>query len=189
MTHNNKQERLDLVVGVFDHEDKATRVVEQLVQQDFPADRLSLLHKNGGLGDDMLGLAYTKNEERIRAWGEQGVLWGGLWGLLAGATGMFVIPGFGGLLAAGPIVEAIAGAVAGSTLAGGAMAGAAALTQLGQALHETGIPPQELQEIHDHINAGQVIVILHCAPEEKTGCMELLKKQGAQPLYDIPIQY
>jgi len=189
MITEKHSERLDLVIGVYDHEDKATQVVEKLVQQDFPPDRLSLLHKNGGLGDDMLGLAYTSGEERIKAWGEQGALWGGLWGLLAGATGMFVIPGFGALLAAGPIVEAIGGAIAGSALGGGTMAGAAALTQLGSALHATGIPEKELQEIHDHINAGQVVVILHCAPEEKADCVKLLQQQGAHPLYEIPIQH
>jgi hypothetical protein len=182
-------ERLDLVIGVYDHEDKATQVVEKLVQQDFPADRLSLLHKNGGLGDDMLGIACSSGDQRIKAWGEQGALWGGLWGLLAGATGMFVIPGFGGLLAAGPIVEAIGGAIAGSALGGGTMAGAAALTQLGSALHATGIPEQELQEIHDHIEAGQVVVILHCAAQEKADCVKLLRQQGANPLYEIPIKY
>ena len=189
MITENHAERLDLVIGVYDQEDKATQVVEKLVQQDFPADRLSLLHKHGGLGDDMLGIAYGSGEERIKAWGEQGVLWGGLWGLLAGATGMFVIPGFGGLLAAGPIVEAIGGAIAGSALGGGTMAGAAALTQLGSALHASGIPEQELQEIHDHIDAGKVVVILHCAAQEKADCVTLLKQQGADPLYEIPIEY
>ncbi len=188
MITENPTERLDLVIGVYDHEDQATKVVEQLVRQDFPPDRLSLLHKNGGLGDDMLGIAYSNGEQRIKAWGEQGALWGGLWGLLAGATGMFVIPGFGGLLAAGPIVEALGGAIAGSVLGGGTLAGAAALTQLGSALHATGIPEQELKEIHDHIEAGKVVVILHCAPQEKEDCVNLLKQQGANALYQVPVE-
>lgn len=188
METKSKQEAFDLVIGVYDHEDKATKVVETLIQQDFPPDRLSLLHKNGGLGDDMLGIAYSSENERIKAWGEQGALWGGLWGLLAGATGMFVIPGFGGLLAAGPIVEALGGAIAGSALGGGSMAGAAALTQLGSALHSTGVPEKELHEIHEFINNGNVVVIIHCESKDKSVYADMLQQQGAKPVYEIPLE-
>jgi len=101
---------------------------------------------------------------------------------------MFVIPGFGALLAAGPIVEAIGGAIAGSALGGGTMAGAAALTQLGSALHASGIPEQELQQIHQLVEAGKFIVILHCTPQQKDQCHQILKQHHADPLYDIPVQ-
>ena len=51
--------RMVLVVGTYDSESKAARAVEKLIEQDFPADQISLLHKSGGMGDDMLGLAYS----------------------------------------------------------------------------------------------------------------------------------
>ncbi len=36
---DHEQTRLVLVIGVYDREDKATRAVEKLIEQDFPADR------------------------------------------------------------------------------------------------------------------------------------------------------
>ena len=57
--------RLVLAVGVFDSGAKAQRVIEKLIEEDFPADRLSLLRKSGGSGDDMLGLAYTDSSEAV----------------------------------------------------------------------------------------------------------------------------
>ena len=76
--------RMVLVVGTYDSESKAARAVEKLIEQDFPADQISLLHKSGGMGDDMLGLAYSDSGERVKVWGEYGAFWGALWGLLAG---------------------------------------------------------------------------------------------------------
>ena len=188
MTENTDKARLHLAVGVFDDKERATRLVEKLVDEDFPPDRISLLHKSGGTGDDMLGISYSDSGERIKVWGEQGAFWGALWGLLAGATGMFVLPGVGALMAAGPIVDAIAGAVAGGVLTGGAMAGAAALTGLASALHRMGIPEASLQEIHDDVENGKVVVILHCSDEELDDCLRKIAWAGAEKKLDFPVK-
>jgi len=184
-----KEARLLLAVGVFDSEDKAVRVIEKLIEEDFPADRLSLLRKTGGMGDDMLGLAYTNTAERVKAWGEHGVVWGALWGLLAGATGLFVLPGIGPLLAAGPVVEALGGAIAGAAVSGGAMAGAAALSQLASALHRIGIPKPDVDKIRTAIEAGNYVVILHCDPAQAEHCVMRLGWAGADPVTLMPVEY
>ena len=178
-----------LAVGVYDNEEKATRAIEKLIEEDFPADRLSLLRKTGGLGDDMLGLAYTNTAERVKAWGEHGAAWGALWGLLAGATGLFVLPGVGPLLAAGPVVEALGGAIAGAAVTGGAMAGAAALAQFTSALHRIGVPKSDIREIHRAIEAGHYVVILHCEPEQADHCAMRLGWAGADPVMVMPVEY
>jgi hypothetical protein len=179
--------RLMLAIGVFNDEKKATNLVEKLVAEDFPQDRISLLHKSGGSGDDMLGITFTDTSERMKVWGEHGAFWGVVWGLLAGASGLFVVPGVGPLLAVGPIVDALAAAVAGATLAGGAMAGAAALTQLAAALHRVGIPGESLQEIHQAIEKGAFVVILHCGPDESDQCMMKIRWAGADQDYLLPV--
>ena len=181
--------RLVLTVGVFDNEDKAIRAIEKLVGEDFPPDRLSLLRKTGGMGDDMLGLAYTNTTERVKAWGEHGAAWGALWGLLAGATGLFVLPGIGPLLAAGPVVEALGGAIAGAAAAGGVMSGAAVLTELAGALHRIGVPAQEIEQIHDAIESGRYVVILHCEPDKAENCSMRLGWAGADPVIVMPVKY
>ena len=187
MTEKVNEARLHLAVGVFSDSGKATRLVEKLIAEDFPQDRISLLHKSGGSGDDMLGISYADDNERVKVWGEHGAFWGAIWGMLAGATGMFVLPGLGPLLAAGPIVEAIAGAVAGGVLTGGAMAGAAALTGLASALHRMGLPEEALQQIHDAVDEGDYVVILHCAADEVDKCLIKIRWAGADKSYDFPV--
>ncbi|HHJ16214.1 MAG TPA: hypothetical protein ENJ80_05895 [Gammaproteobacteria bacterium] len=181
--------RLVLTVGIYDNEKKAVRAIEKLIGEEFPADRLSLLRKTGGMGDDMLGLAYTNTAERVKTWGEHGAAWGALWGLLAGATGLFVLPGIGPLLAAGPVVEALGGAIAGAAAAGGVMSGAAVLTELASALHRIGVPEQEIEQIHDAIESGRYVVILHCEPDQAEHCAMRLGWAGADQVIVMPIKY
>lgn len=186
---SSRKARLVLAVGVFDSEDKATRVIEKLIEEDFPADRLSLLRKTGGPGDDMLGLAYTNTADRVKTWGEHGAIWGALWGLLAGATGLFVLPGIGPLLAAGPVVEALGGAITGAAVAGGGMAGAAVLSELASALHRIGIPKADIELIHGAIEAGHYVVILHCDPDQADHCAMRLGWAGADPVTVLSVAH
>ena len=181
--------RLVLAIGVYSNEEKAIRVIEKLIEEDFPADRLSLLRKAGGTGDDMLGLAYTNTAERVKAWGKHGVVWGVLWGMLAGATGLFVLPGIGPLLVAGPLVEALGGAIAGATVTGSAMAGAAALTQLASALHRIGVPSSAIEQIHGAIESGQYVIILHCESNRANHCAMRLGAAGADSVILIPVEH
>lgn len=184
-----QEPRLVLVSGVFSDQAAATRLVEKLIEQDFPMDRISVLHKSGGEGDDMLGLAFTDTGERVRVWGEHGAAWGALWGLLAGAAGLFVLPGVGPLLAAGPVVEALGGAIAGAAVAGGTMAGAALLSELASALHRLGIPDQDIDTLHQAIMDGQIAVILHCSPGEAEQCHSRLAWAGADPVIELPVSH
>jgi len=169
-----------LLAAIFDSEDKAIKAVEKLIDEDFPADRISLLRHSGGLGDDSLGIAFSSTGERMKVWGEHGAFWGALWGLLAGASGLFVAPGVGALMAAGPIVEALGGALTGAALTGGAMAGAAALTQLGQALRHFGIPEASLERLHQAIENGKIVVLLHSDPEQEDKLLGQLRWAGAE---------
>ncbi len=181
--------RLDLLIGVFDSEKQAEALVERLIGEEFPPDRLSVLHKGGGLGDDMLGIAFDSTGDRVKAWTEQGALWGGLLGLLAGASGLFVLPGLGALMVAGPIVETLAGAVAGTLIGGGGMAGAAALSQLASALHHIGIPEDRLKQLHQWIDEGKVVVILHLDPgTDVQQYLTRMKWAGADPVLELPVQ-
>ena len=172
-------ERLVLVVGIYSSQARAQQLVEKLIHEDYPMDRISLLSRAGGAGDDMLGVTYHDTGERMKAWGKHGAFWGAIWGLLASASGMFVLPGLGPLLVAGPIVEAL----------GAAIAGAAAVSHLASALHRIGIPEDALAQIESAIEAGQYVVILHCAPEESEKQARTLAWAGADPVYQLPVKY
>lgn len=175
-----------LLIALFDKEASAEKAVGLLVERDFPMDMLSVLGKGNASGDDPLGLYYPGVGERMKGWGAMGAFWGGLWGLLAGAAGMFFIPGLGPILAAGPIVEALAGALAGAGLGGGAMAGAAAASQLTVAMHRSGVPEQQLDALHDAIEQGHYLVMLRLDAEEVENWRVLLGHAGADSLEEFP---
>ena len=64
---NEHHERLMLVVGMYTNQARAQQLVEKLIQEDFPMDRISLLSRVGGAGDDMLGVTYHDTGERMKA--------------------------------------------------------------------------------------------------------------------------
>lgn len=169
------------VAGIFDDKQKATRFVEKLIEEDFPMDQLSLLHKGGGHGDDPLGVVYTNNKERIKVWGEQGMLWGALGGLLAGLSGVFLVPGFGTVLAAGPVAEALLGAITGGT----AMAGAAAVTSISTAFRRLDIPEEHLAELEAAIQNGQYLLLLHSDESHSERLIQRLGYEGAQSVFQF----
>lgn len=149
-----------LLVAVYDDHRAARRAVERLVDKDFPMDWISVLGKAESSGDDVLGIYYRDTGEKMKAWASQGAAWGGLWGLLTAAAGMFVIPGIGTVMLLGPIVEMLVASVSGAALTGGVMAGAAAVSQLAVALHRMGIPEQRLQAYHDAIEQGRYVLLV-----------------------------
>ena len=146
----------------------------------------TILGKAGASGDDPLGIYHSTLGERVKGWGKMGALWGGLWGLLTGATGMFLIPGLGPVLAAGTIVEALAGALTGATLTGGVMAGAAALSHLAVAMHRMGVPEERLAALHEAVERGEYVVMLRLPPQELEHWQAIASFCGARETLSFP---
>jgi len=175
-----------IIIAVLRDKQRAQQVVEELNEQDFPMDSISMLGRASASGDDLLGISYSSVGERMKSWGKMGAFWGGLWGLLTGAVGMFILPGLGAIVAAGPVVEAIAGAISGAAVAGGVMAGAAALSELAVAIHQVGVPTEKLHRLHEAIKQGYYVVILRCATDETEHWRKLLSRRGDGEVDDFP---
>src|SRR5207302_2631494 len=92
----------------------------------------------------------TKAPEGVTSGVVAGGITGGVLGLLTG-IGALAIPGLGPLIAAGPIVAALAGAGAVGTLGGiiGALVG-------------MGIPEYEARRFEGRIRDGGVLLSVHC---------------------------
>jgi hypothetical protein len=159
--------RHQLLVAVYDGHQAARRAVERLIDKDFPMDTISVLGKAESSGDDVLGIYYKDSGERMKSWARQGAAWGALWGLLSAAAGMFVIPGLGTVMLLGPIVEMLVGGAAGAALTGGAMAGAAAISEIAVALHRMGVPEDRLQAYHDAIEQGHYVLLLRLGDSDE----------------------
>jgi hypothetical protein len=176
-----------ILLAFYTDEKRAEQSLRKALDRDFPLDRISILGKAHASGDDPLGVYYPSTGQRMKGWGKLGAFWGGLWGLLSGAAGMFLIPGFGPLIAAGPIVEALVGAIGGAGLAGGAMAGAAAVSKLGVAVHRMGVPEQDIQEVQARLSEGQYLLLLIVKQgQELAHWHEQLAETAPERLLDYP---
>jgi len=183
-----------LLVAVYDDETRAQRAIEKLSEKGFAMDMLSVLGRAHPSGDDVLGIYYTGPEARMKAWARQGALWGALWGMLTGAAAMFVLPGVGPVLAAGPIVEAlisvlgggVVGAAVGSAAGGVAMTGAAAVTHLAVVMHRMGIPQEQLDHLHQAIEEGHYVLLLREASAQIQQWKTVLDWSGAREILELP---
>ncbi len=171
-----------LLVAVFKGREKAERAIGRLIENDYPADRISLLGKGVVSGDDILGVYHSTTLDRMKAWGKQGAVWGGLWSLLGGTAGAFAIPGLGVLFVIGPIVEAIAAAVAGA----GTMAVVALLSEVLVVLHRFGVPEKDLQQLEQAIKDGSFVMILQGDDTELGAQLRWLQWAGAISVQTFP---
>lgn len=177
------REKNRVLVAEYADEKKAEAVVKRLIDMDYQMDLISILGKVRAVGDDPLGIYHMGVGERMQAWGKQGAFWGGLWGLLAGAAGLFMIPGVGSVAAAGYIVEAMIG---GAAVGIGGMAGAAALSQLAVAFHRAGIPEEKIQALHKAIEEGHYLLMLRGAESEIGQWKEVLVSGDPLEIHDLP---
>jgi hypothetical protein len=175
-----------IVLAFYADADRAQAALETLMDQDFPLDRVSVLGRASSSGDDPLGVYYPGIGERMKGWGRMGALWGGIWGLVTGAAGLFLVPGTGAVLVAGPLVEALAGGAAGAGVGGGALAGGAALSHLAVAAHRMGVPEERLEETRQLIHEGHHLLLLIADAEEVPGWRKTLEPTGPNPLWDFP---
>jgi hypothetical protein len=196
MTHDHRDgnTKESVLVAVYDNEAGAQRAVAKLSEKGCAMDMVSVLGRAHPSGDDVLGIYYTSAGARMKAWAKQGALWGALWGMLTGAAALFVLPGLGPVLAAGPIVEAmisalgggVLGAAFGGTLGGAAMTGAAAATHLMTVMHRMGIPHEQLDQLHAAIEQGHYVLLLRKATTETPAWKSLLQWSGPRELLELP---
>jgi uncharacterized membrane protein len=159
------------IVAIYDTHVEAEHAVRELQRSGFDMRKLSIVGKDYQKEEEVVG--YYNTGDRMKAWGKTGAFWGGLWGLMFGSA-FFFIPGIGPLLAAGPLVGWIVGALEGAALVGG-------LSALGAGLYSIGIPKDSIIEYETQIKAGKFVVIAHGSPEEVSKTKDTLsttKHQG-----------
>jgi len=186
----NAEQRFDtsrrLLLAFYANDETANRVLRMALELNIAPDRISLLGKAGASGDDPLGIYYPNLGERMMGWGKMGALWGGIWGLVTGALGMFLIPGIGPVMAAGPVVEALIGALGGAGIGGGAMAGAAAISQIGIAVHRMGVPHETIQKLQRLLKEGHYLFMLIVDDDELERWRKRLEHYQPELVIDYP---
>src|ERR1700681_704212 len=164
-------EKKTAVFGIYPSVAQAERAVDALVQGNFSNGDVSVLLPDHQGSKDFAHEKHTKAPEGTTTGVAAGGTIGGTLGLLAG-IGALAIPGLGPLIAAGPIVGALAGLGVGGAVGG-----------LVGALVGMGIPEYEAKRYEGRIKNGGVLLSVHCdTSEEITRAKDVLKQTGAQDI-------
>jgi uncharacterized membrane protein len=147
---------ISAVVALYGTHTEAEEAIRELQKSGFDMQKLSIVGKDYYTEEEVIG--YYTTGDRMKAWGKSGAFWSGLWGMLFGSA-VFMIPGIGPLLAAGPLVGWIVGALEGAAVVGG-------LSALGAGLFSIGIPKDSIIEYETQIKAGKFVVIVHGTLDE-----------------------
>ena len=96
------------VVAIYKSHIEADMAIKELQKSGFDMKKLSIVGKDYHTDEAVVG--YYNTGDRMMYWGKLGAFWGGFWGLLFGSA-FFMIPGMGTILAGGPLVAWIVGAL------------------------------------------------------------------------------
>jgi tetrahydromethanopterin S-methyltransferase subunit C len=159
------------VFGIYSSTASAEAAVDHLVQTGFSDQAVSVLLSDVDATREFAHEKNTKAPEGTAVGVTTGGLVGGTLGLLAG-LGALAIPGVGPLIAAGPIMGALAGLGVGGAVGG-----------LVGALVGLGIPEYEAKRYEGRLKNGGILLSVHCdTGEEITRAKDMLKATGAEDI-------
>jgi len=145
--------KTDHLIAVYNTHEEVENAVKILTDKNIvEREDISVLGK-GEKGEPKDSLQIDKENADIIEWGKDGVIVGSIWGFLTGAFFMWV-PGFGPLVAAGPIISSLAGALGGAAVVG-------SITALVGWFVDLGIEESDALHYADLIKEGKVLVLVH----------------------------
>jgi hypothetical protein len=156
-----------LVTGLFKTRSAAERAVENLVDDGYSREDISILMSDATRGREFALQMATKAPEGAAA----GATIGGALGAVAAglvAMGIIVVPGLA-LVAAGPVVATLAGLGAGAAAGG-----------LTGALIGVGIPEHEAKFYNEAIEQGGILLGVYAHDDRAAQARRLLEASGAE---------
>ena len=152
------------VVAVYHNHADADRAVKELQRGGVDMHKLSIVGKGYHTDEQVVG--YYNAGDRMKYWGKVGAFWGGFWGLLFGSA-LFIIPGLGPILVAGPLVAWIVAGLEGAVELG-------ALGALGAGLYSIGIPKDSIVKYETALKTDQFVLIAHGTAAEVAKAKEII---------------
>ena len=137
------------VIGVYDSEQQVAEVVEELKGKGYTTEEISVIAKN--IEED------SEITQEVKPSTTDGAIAGAATGGAIGIAGLLVglstvlVPGFGAVLAAGPILTTIGGAVVGANSNAGG---------LKHALMENGVPDEDAEHYSTDVEKGKILVLV-----------------------------
>lgn len=162
------------VFGIYGTYTQVESGVDALQAAGFRSTDISVLFPENLGTKDFAHRKGTKAPEGAAAGGASGAVIGGALGWLAG-IGAIAIPGVGSLIAAGPIVAALAGVGVGGAVAG-----------IAGALIGMGIPEYEAKRYEGRIKSGGILLSVHSDNSDWTKrAKEILRRTGAEDISSV----
>jgi hypothetical protein len=158
MTENNA------VVAIYKSHPEAEAAIKELQQSGFDMKKLSIVGRDYHTDENVVG--YYTTGDRMKYWGGVGAFWGWIWGCLFGSA-LFMIPGVGPLLMAGPVVGWLLGALGEAVLVGG-------LSALGAGLYSQGIPKNSVLKYETAVKSGKFVLIAHGTTLDATRARDII---------------
>jgi hypothetical protein len=148
------------VIGTFDSWETATRVLEELLENGFTRDEVSLLaNRNVAPHFELVESAPSD--------AAGGAAIGGLAGFVAGIAAL-AIPGIGPVLAAGPLAAGLIGAAVGA--AAGGMIGT---------LRKHGVSEEEAEMYAEAVRRGATLVAVNTSDDKADPAIRIMNRNGA----------
>jgi hypothetical protein len=160
------------IVAIYPSHTAAEAAVKELQQSGFDMKKLSIVGRDYHTDEHVVG--YYNVGDRMKKWGGLGAFWGWIWGCFFGSA-FFLIPGFGPLLVAGPLVGWIIGALESAVVVGG-------LSALGAGLMSMGIPKDSILKYETALKTDKFVLVAHGSRDEITHAKEILSGTGAETL-------
>lgn len=159
------------VFGIFSSRSAVESAVDLLKGSGFRSQDISVLMPSSESKEEFAHIKETKAPEGVTAGATTGAVIGGGLGWLAG-IGALAIPGVGPLVAAGPIMAALAGAGVGGAVGG-----------LSGALIGMGIPEYEAKRFEGSVKDGGILLSVHAEDADwRKMAKDLLEKSGARDI-------
>ena len=162
----------DAVVATFAHHHEAEAAVRKLASAGLDMKHFSIVGKGYHTEEKVIG--FYNAGDRIQFWGQNGAIWGGLWGLFFGGM-MLTIPGVGPVVVLGHLAAMAFGALQGAVLVGG-------FSALGAALFSIGIQKDSVIEYEDAIKADGFLVVAQGTADEMARAKTILETANTSRL-------
>jgi len=141
------------VVAIYHTHTDADRAVKELQRGGVDMHKLSIVGKGYHTDEQVVG--YYNTGDRMKYWGKVG-------------SAMFVIPGLGPILVAGPLVAWIVAGLEGAVEVG-------ALGVLGAGLFSIGIPKDSIVKYQTALTTDQFLLIAHGTAAEVAKAKEIIE--------------
>jgi hypothetical protein len=162
----------DAIVAVFADHQAAEAAVRTLAEARLDMKNFSIVGKGYHTEETVVGFYNTG--DRVKFWGKNGAIWGGLWSLFFGGI-FFTVPMVGPVMVLGHLAAMVFAGVEGAIVVGG-------LSALGAALVGLGIPKNSVIEYEQAVKADGFLVVAHGPEAEMARAKSVLKEAGATRL-------